>query len=91
MPDYFKPRVIQKMSYVLTPARKEIIEADNFIAVGNKAFAKVRTDESRTASNQYSHLTLILQFLGSIWPILAESAEIRTAARHAGILLNGNF
>jgi hypothetical protein len=91
MPNHLKLRITQEMSYVLTPARKKIIQANNFVAFGNKALAKVRTDESRTACNQYSHLTLFLLFSEVLWALLAQSAGIRTVARYAGILLKGTL
>ena len=55
MPHDLEARIGQQMLDVLPPAGIEIIDAKHLVAVGEKPFAEMRADESRTSGDERSY------------------------------------
>ena len=56
MAQQFKAMVIEQMSDVFAPSGKEIVQADYLVLICQQLLAQMRTNESRAAGNEYSHL-----------------------------------
>jgi hypothetical protein len=51
VPQEFKPRIGQQMDDVLLPAGKQIVEADDLMAVADQAIAEVAAEKSGAAGH----------------------------------------
>jgi hypothetical protein len=53
--DELKPRMFQKMGYVVGTARDEVVHAYNFKALCQELIAEMRTNKARTPRYQNAH------------------------------------
>jgi hypothetical protein len=66
VPDYLEARIGSQVLDVGFPAGEEIIKADDLVTLVDQAFAQMRTQESGSAGNKYSH-----------WMILGKKGRLR--------------
>jgi hypothetical protein len=59
MPHQLELPIIKQVLNIFAPAGEEIVEANYLMAVGQQTLTKVRSNETRATSNDYSHLFVI--------------------------------
>jgi len=65
VPYQLEPMIVQQIRDILFTARKEIIKANDIVAVGQKPLAKVRANKTGAAGDKNSHIILMAKKSGA--------------------------